>query len=87
MVEKIDLNLLDKKLKEKGWIFVGPVIHYDKALNEQASVYKKNGDFIVSGIAKNGEEELFEPINKKEALKRVEESYDEIKKHMFSNIK
>ncbi|MEF8879240.1 MAG: hypothetical protein V5A64_02455 [Candidatus Thermoplasmatota archaeon] len=83
---EVDKDELDKKMRKNGWSFVGPILHYEKALENQASVYKKNGKYVVSGIDSSGKEELLEPIEKGEAEKRVKESMEEIKKHMFSSI-
>ena len=83
MDTKIDLEELDNKLQKKGWKFLGPILHYEKAWKDQASVYEKDGKYIVSGINASGESELNEPISKKEAEKRLEESYKEIRKYMF----
>jgi len=86
MDNKIDIDALDKKMQENGWKFLGPILDYKKALKEQASVYKKDEKYVVSGIDKTGESELFETISKKEAEKRVKESISKIRKHML-NIK
>ncbi|MCK4365412.1 MAG: hypothetical protein KAW45_05130 [Thermoplasmatales archaeon] len=87
MNTKIDLEGLDNKLQKNGWKFLGPILHYEKAWKDQASVYEKDGKYIVSGIDTSGESELNEPISKKEAEKRLEESYKEIRKYMFGNSK
>jgi len=86
MDSKIDLEELDKKMQEDGWNFKGAVLHYKKAFKEQASIYEKDGKYIVSGIDSSGESVLFEPISKKEAEKRLEESIKEISKFMFKKI-
>ena len=83
MDTKIYLEELDNKLQKKGWKFLGPILHYEKAWKDQASVYEKDGKYIVSGINASGKTELNEPISKKEAKKRLEESYKEIKKYLF----
>ena len=83
MDTKIYLEELDSKLQKKGWKFLGPILHYEKAWKDQASVYEKDGKYIVSGIDTSGESELNEPISKKEAEKRLDESYKEIRRHMF----
>lgn len=85
MIKKINIDDLDKKMQKDGWTFLGAILHYDKAYKNQASVYKKDGKYIVSGIDSTGNSELFEPISKKEAEKRVEESINEIKKYMFKS--
>ena len=82
-----DIELLDKKLQEKGWKFFGPILHYKKAWKNQAAIYEKEGKYIVSGIDSAGKAEMHEPISKEEAEKRTKESLEEIKKHMFSAIK
>ena len=87
MVSKIDVEELDNKMQKNGWKFLGVILHYDKAWKYQASVYEKNGKYIVSGIDSNGEGELQEPISKKEAEKRIEEGIKEIRKYMFSELK
>jgi hypothetical protein len=86
MEKQKDIELLDKKMQEKGWNFFGPILHYDKAWKEQAAIYEKEGKFVVSGFDTSGKTELFEPISKEEAEKRKKESLEEIKKHMFSSI-
>jgi hypothetical protein len=85
MSKKINIDTLDKKMQKDGWTFLGAILHYDKAYKNQASVYKKDGKYVVSGIDSTGNNELFEPISKKEAEKRVEESINEIKKYMFKS--
>ena len=87
MVKKYDIELLDKKMQEKGWNFFSPILHYKKAWRNQAAIYEKDGKYIVSGIDTTGKAELHEPISKKEAEKRSKESLIEIKKHMFYEIK
>jgi len=87
MNEEINIELLDKKMQEKGWKFIGPILHYDKAFKNQAAVYEKNGEYIVSGVDSTGEKELSEPISKKEAETRIKESFKEIRKHMLTGMK
>ena len=86
MDSEIDLEELDKKMQKDGWNFKGAVLHYKKAFKEQASVYEKEGKYFVSGIDSSGESVLFEPISKKEAEKRLDESIKEISKFMFKKI-
>ncbi len=83
MENKIDVDKIDERLRKEGWRFFGPILHYQNALKDQASIYEKDGKFIVSGIDKSGEKELNEPITKEEAEKRVEESLEEIKNYVF----
>jgi len=83
MNSKIDINEIDKKLQKDGWKFLGAILHYDKAWKNQGSVYEKDGKYIVSGIDSSGEAELNEPISKKEAKKRIEDSIKEIRRLMF----
>jgi len=85
MTKKINVDDLDKKMQKNGWTFLGIILHYDKAFKNQASIYKKNGKYVVSGIDSTGNSELFEPISKKEAEKRIEESINEIKKYMLNS--
>jgi len=87
MNEEINIELLDKKMQEKGWKFIGPILHYDKAFKNQAAVYEKNGEYIVSGVDSTGEKELSDPISKKEAETRIKESFKEIRKHMLTGMK
>ena len=82
-----DIELLDKKMQEKGWKFFGPILHYKKAWKNQAAIYEKEGKYIVTGVDFTGKTELHEPISKNEAEKRTKEGLEEIKKHMFSAIK
>ena len=83
MTKKINVENLDEKMRKDGWNFLGAILHYEKAFKKQASIYEKNGKYVVSGIDISGTCELFEPISKKEADKRLKESIDEIRKFMF----
>ena len=83
---KIDINKLDEKMQKNGWKFIGPILNYQKAWKNQASIYKKNEKYVVSGIDKTGKKELFEPISKKDAEKRTKESIKEISKFMLMNL-
>ena len=85
MTKKIDIEELDEKMRKEGWTFLGAILHYEKAYKHQASIYEKNGKYVVSGIDKSETSELFEPISKKDAEKRLKESIDEIRKFMFKN--
>jgi hypothetical protein len=87
MSKQINIELLDKKMQKEGWMFIGPILHCDKAWKNQAAVYEKDGKYVVSGIDSTGETELNEPISKKEAETRIKESFKEIRKHMFAAIK
>jgi len=87
MKTKIDVEELDKKMRKNGWNFLGAILHYEKAWKKQASIYEKDGKYVVSGIDSNGEAELNEPISKKEAKKRLDESIKEIRRHMFGMSK
>lgn len=84
---KNEMNKIDEKLRGEGWVFLGPILHYKKAFKNQACVYKKNNEFLVTGIDISGEKKFYDQISKLDAEKRVEESLSEIKKHMFKNIK
>ena len=64
-------------------MILGAILHYDKAWKNQASIYEKNGEYVVSGIDSSGETELHEPISKKEADKRLDDSIKEIRRLMF----
>ena len=85
MSNKIKIEELDKKMQKDGWRFLGPILHYEKAWKEQASIYEKNGDYVVSGIDSTGEKELNIPISKIEAEKRIDESLKEIRKFMLGS--
>ena len=74
---------IDMKMQKDGWVFAGAILHYEKAWKDQGSVYKKNGKYVVSGLDSSGEKQLFEPISKKEAEKRIKESILEIRKHIL----
>ena len=87
MSSKVDINEIDKKLQKEGWKFLGAILHYDKAWKNQASVYEKDGKYIVSGIDSSGNAELNESISKKEAEKRIDESIKEIRKFMLGITK
>lgn len=86
MDSRINVEELDKKMQKDGWIFKGVILNYKKAFKEQASVYEKEGKYVVSGIDTSGENELFENISKEEAEKRIKESIKEISKYMFKQI-
>jgi hypothetical protein len=83
MKKKIDVNELDKKMQKDGWKFLGAILNYEKAWKKQASVYEKDGKYVVSGIDFTGETELHEPISKNEAEKGLDESLKEIRRLMF----
>ena len=83
MNKKIDVNELDKKMQQDGWKFLGAILNYKKAWKNQASIYEKEGRYVVSGIDSSGEAELHEPISKNEAEKRLDDSIKEIRKFMF----
>ena len=85
MSEEIDINKLDLKMQKKGWIFLGPILHYKKALKDQALVYKKNNEYIVFGIEKGENKTFKDKIEKNIAEKRVKESMIEISKHMLGS--
>jgi hypothetical protein len=70
-------------MQKEGWKFQGPILHYKKALKNQAVVYEKNGKYVVSGVDPTGENILHDSISKKEAEKRIKESLIEISKHML----
>ena len=83
MNSKIDIEELDQKMQKNGWTFKGAILNYKKAYKQQASIYEKNGKYIVSGIDISGNNELFEKISKKEAEKKLNESIKEISKYML----
>ena len=78
------IEQIDEKLIQQGWIFIGPILHYEQAWKQQAGIYERNGHYIVSGIDSSGEKELHQPIEKAEALQRVEQSLEEIREQLFS---
>jgi len=83
MDKRKHIEKIGEKMQEQGWVFFGPILHYDKAWKNQAGIYKRNDEYVVSGLDSSGTHELHEPIEKIEALKRVEESLEEIKKYVF----
>ena len=87
METKIDVEELDEKMQKNGWKFLGAILHYEKAWKNQASIYEKDGEYVVSGIDSSGKAELHEPISKKEAEKRLDESIKEIRRLMFGITK
>jgi hypothetical protein len=87
MVEKLDVDKIDEKMQKNGWKFLGPILHYPKAYKNQASIYEKDGKYVISGMDYTGKKELFEKISKKEAEKKVNESIKEIRKFMILNSK
>ena len=83
---KEDIEKLDKKMQKDGWEFFGPILHYKKAWKKQASIYKKEKKFVITGIDSTGEKEFIQNISKKEAEKQVKQSLKEIRKFMFTKI-
>jgi len=83
MDKRAHVEQLDKKMQEKGWKFFGPILHYKKAWKDHAAIYIKDGKYVVSGLDASGENELYEPIEEKEAIKRKTEGLEEIKKFIF----
>jgi hypothetical protein len=85
--KKVDLDKLDKQMQKDGWKFLGPILHYTKALNDQAVIYEKNSKYVVVGIRKTDDKIFQESISKKEAEKRIKESLIEISKFMLKSSK
>jgi len=83
MDKRVHIEEMDKKMQEQGWKFIGAILHYKKAWKNQAAVYEWNEKYVVSGLDASGKNELHEPIEKKEALKRMNESLEEIRKRIF----
>jgi hypothetical protein len=83
MDKRTHIEKIAQKMEDQGWVFFGPILHYPKAWKNQAAVYERNGSFIVSGLDTSGIKELYEPIEKKEAIQRIEKSLEEIKKCIF----
>ncbi|MCK5261517.1 MAG: hypothetical protein KAJ44_05010 [Thermoplasmatales archaeon] len=70
-------------MREQGWKFLGAILHYEKAWKNQASIYEKDGKYVVSGLDSSEEAEVHEPISEKEAKKRLYDSLEEIRKLIF----
>ena len=83
MDKRTQVEKIDKKMQEQGWNFFGPILHYEKAWKDHAAIYERDGKYVVSGLDASGDNELLEPIEKKEAIKRKEEGFNEIKKFVF----
>ena len=83
MDKRAHIEKIDEKMQDQGWTFFGPILHYDKAWKNQAGIYERNSEYVVSGLDSSGMYELHEPMEKIEVLKRVEESLEEIKKYIF----
>jgi len=83
MDKRTQVEKIDKKMQEQGWKFFGPILHYKKAWKDHAAIYERNGKYVVSGLDVSGENELNDPIKEKEAIKRKEEGFNEIKKFVF----
>jgi len=73
-------------MQDDGWKFLGAILHYNKAWKNQASVYEKDGKYVVSGLDSSGKQDFKDSISKEDAEKRLDESIKEIRKFMF-NIK
>jgi hypothetical protein len=84
MDKREQVEAIAKKMLDEGWIFVGPILHYENAWKQHAAVYKKNNKYVVSGLDCTGEQELHEPIDEKQAIQRVEQSLEEIKCFLFN---
>lgn len=85
MSDETDINKIDEEMQKDGWIFLGPILHYEKASKDQGLVYKKNDQYIVLGIDKKEEKVFKDKIEKNVAEKRVKESMIEISKHMLKS--
>jgi len=85
MDRRAHIEKIDQKMQTLGWSFYAPILHYKKAWKNQAAIYEKNGEYVVSGLDFTGENELFEPIEKNEAKRRGEESLEEIKNCIFGS--
>ena len=83
MTNETDINKIDEEMQKEGWVFLGPILHYEKAIKDQALVYKKENEYIVLGVGKAGNEIFRDKIEKNVAEKRVKESMIEISKHML----
>ncbi len=83
MDKRAQVEKIDKKMQEQGWKFFGPILHYEKAWKDHAAIYERDGKYVVAGLDASGDNELLESIEKKEAIKRKEEGFDEIKKFVF----
>ena len=83
MDKRAHIEEIGKRMEEQGWTFFGPILHYKKAWKDHAAIYKRDGKYVVSGLDFSGEKELQEPIEEKEAVRRSEESYEEIKKYIL----
>jgi len=85
MNKDIDINKLDEEMQKKGWNFLGPILHYEKALKKQANIYEKNGKYVIFGLDKTGKKTFQDSISREEAEKRVKKSVIEISKFMLGN--
>jgi len=85
MSDETDINKIDEEMQKQGWTFLGPILHYEKALKDQALVYKKENEYIVLGIDKTENKTFKDKIEKNIAEKRVKESMIEISKHMLKS--
>ena len=83
MSSQTNIEEIDKKMQNNGWNFLGAILHYEKAWKNQASIYEKDGKYVVSGIDSTGKGELNEPISKEEADKRLGDSFKEIRKFLL----
>ena len=84
MDKRAHIEKIDQKMQSLGWKFFAPILHYERAWKNQAGIYEKNGEYVVSGLDYTGENELYEPIEKNEAIRRAEESLEEIKDCIFN---
>ena len=50
MDNKVDVETIDKKMQERGWKFLGAILHYEKAWKNQAAIYEKEGKLWLWGL-------------------------------------
>jgi len=74
-------------MQERGWKFLGAILHYEKAWKNQAAIYEKEDKYVISGLDSSGKAELHKSISKEEAEKRLRDSLKEIRKFIFGTAK
>lgn len=76
---------LDEELRAKGWGFFGVILHYPNAYKEQGCIYRRGGDYIVTGLDSTGKTIFRDEISEDEACRRKDEALEEIREMLFGS--